>query len=524
MLKIRNYTLLLIACLAFSVSCYAQSCLTATPVCNGTSFTISVNGGISIPTSLNVSNPINDPFPPNSGCMKGGSPNPNWMIITISGAGNLGFSISDNNSPNPQAGFYDWILWPYNSATCNDFINNAIVPVRCNYNFVASGGTGIGNLPAGASQGNYEAALPVTAGQQFLLLMNNYSGVTSLATFSSTGTASLNCSQVFNPDVITCANKTVSYTVNSFALSNVSFTLNPGNIMQSSPLFTLSSPVTQVYTITSSGYAPNSAIALNYNSTLTYSVHTPPAMTVTNPVYFCYGAPINFTVGPPGSYSVTMTNTLNNFSATFTTQQISTNIPVNNGNGPYTLTANYSTGCTTALSMAIDVASNLIVTASATPTSVCEGETFVLNASLPISANYLWTGPGSFTSSSASDSIKATLLQSGVYSVSAGYMHGPILCHTKSTVNVLVDPCTGMVNIIDSEKKLWPNPASELVYFSAIDGVTKIECVTISGIYKELKFHENKIEIGNLKEGVYLLKFHKEERLVGHEKLIILRH
>ncbi len=501
----------------------SQTCQTATAICNGTNFTLTVNSATSIPVTLSVSNPTNDPFPPNSGCMKAGSPNPNWMIITISGAGNLGFSISDNNSPNPQSGFFDWILWPYSPTTCNDIFNNTLPPVRCNFNAIASGGTGIGTLPVGGNQGNYETALAVTSGQQFLLLMNNYNGVASLATFSSTGTALLDCSQVFNPDIVTCANKTETYTVNSYALSNVSFTLHPGNITQSSPVFTLSSPSTQVYTITSSGYSQNNTQPINYTSTFTYSVHTPPAMTVNNPGYFCNGSPVTFTVGPPGNYSVTMTSPLNTFSATFNTQQISTNIPPNS-NGQYILTAIYPTGCTTPLATTINVSPVSSFPAGVTPPFICEGETFTLTANMPIPANFLWSGPNSFSAASASDSLThSTLLQAGIYSVTASYNYGNIVCQKISTVTVAIDPCTGFTNLKNEEVIMGPNPANEFIYFSGLKNVTKIESVDFSGRSLKLKFNCTEIDLSNLKEGVYVLKFYKEKLLIFQKKIIILR-
>lgn len=66
-------------------------------------------------------------------------------------------------------------------------IGNGLTPIRCNYaslpNSTTGGLTGLSTsstLPSiGAGGGSYSSAIPVVAGQTFVILINNSSGSTS---------------------------------------------------------------------------------------------------------------------------------------------------------------------------------------------------------------------------------------------------------------------------------------------------------------------------------------------------------
>jgi hypothetical protein len=103
-------------------------CINAIPLCSNPSFTFYPTSGpgnvVDFTNSNAVSNPTNNPFPPNLGCLKSGELNPQWLLVTIANAGNLEFVFGAANSPNPQAGCYDWAMWPYSPATCSQILNN----------------------------------------------------------------------------------------------------------------------------------------------------------------------------------------------------------------------------------------------------------------------------------------------------------------------------------------------------------------------------------------------------------------
>lgn len=181
-------------------------CINAIPLCSTPSFTFFATSGVGavvdFSTTSNISNPTNDPFPPNAGCLKSGELNPQWLLLTVGNPGMLEFVFGAGNSANPQAGFYDWSMWPYSPTTCNDILNNTLAPVRCNWNASSQGGTGLAsaaNIAAvGGQAGNFGSPLQVNACQQFIICISNYSGVSTLVSFLSLCTASLSCNPICN--------------------------------------------------------------------------------------------------------------------------------------------------------------------------------------------------------------------------------------------------------------------------------------------------------------------------------------
>ncbi|MFN8352028.1 MAG: T9SS type A sorting domain-containing protein [Flavobacteriales bacterium] len=133
----------------------------------------------------------------NWGCLRNNELNSTWMIINISGSGSLEFTFGGLGS---QAGFYDWIMYPYNSGTCSAIMSNAVAPVRCNWNGVATGGTGLAaTVPPGGDPTNFEPPLNVLAGQQYVICFSNWSSVTTLVPLEFGGTATVSCEPIVLP-------------------------------------------------------------------------------------------------------------------------------------------------------------------------------------------------------------------------------------------------------------------------------------------------------------------------------------
>src|SRR4051812_3021884 len=109
-------------------------CINAITLCNNPSFQFYQTSGsgavVDFTTSDSISNPTNNPFSPSWGCLKSGELKPQWLILTVGNPGLLEFVFGAANSPNPQAGCYDWIMWPYNSSTCAGIKNNTLPPIR----------------------------------------------------------------------------------------------------------------------------------------------------------------------------------------------------------------------------------------------------------------------------------------------------------------------------------------------------------------------------------------------------------
>jgi hypothetical protein len=174
----------------------ASDCGVSVDVCTNLNFTIDPNGsGVvnEIPTSGTVSNPSTNPGSANSGCLLSGETNSTWMVVNISSTGDLEFTFGGGGL---QAGYYDWIMYPYSPTVCADIIGNTLAPVRCNWNGVNNGGTGLAPsccLPVGGDASNFEPPLAVTAGDQFIICFSNYSSVNSTVPLNFNGTAGVSC-------------------------------------------------------------------------------------------------------------------------------------------------------------------------------------------------------------------------------------------------------------------------------------------------------------------------------------------
>ncbi len=217
--------LFLLSFLLFIIG-FAQTpapCISAQNVCatNGTSFALNTQSSpTGLPGGLSVSNPGGGSLPPGSGgsgCLFSNGTYPNWFVISVGTSGNLEFTIGQAGG----SGFYDWALWPYNpsnaSASCNAIFNNTLPPVACNWNASSSGFTGMwnGGAPPGGNTGNFVPSLPVSAGQSYVLLFSNYSGMsgnTNLSFPANPGSAGISCTPG-TPDQTICLGSSATVTL-----------------------------------------------------------------------------------------------------------------------------------------------------------------------------------------------------------------------------------------------------------------------------------------------------------------------
>ncbi len=190
----------------------ASDCPQAVNICTNYSFQIDPNGIGSlneIPPLGSLGNPdllLGDLAystwgSDNYGCLRNNELNSTWMVINISGGGSLEFTFGGLGS---QAGFYDWIMYPYTPGTCAAVMANTVAPVRCNWNNAAFGGTGLASsVPPGGDAGNFEPPLNVLAGQQYIICFSNWSSVTTLVPLEFGGTATVSCVPIVLPITLT---------------------------------------------------------------------------------------------------------------------------------------------------------------------------------------------------------------------------------------------------------------------------------------------------------------------------------
>jgi len=184
----------------------ASDCNQAVNVCTNINFQIDPNGSGSvyeIPPLGSLGNPdyglfslvppYNNPWgTTNDGCLRAGELNSTWMVVNVLTGGSLTFTFGGLGT---QTGFYDWIMYPYSATACAQVAANTLAPVRCNWNGVATGGTGLATtLPAGGNATNFEPPLNVAAGSRWLICFSNWSSVTTAVPLQFGGTAVVSCS------------------------------------------------------------------------------------------------------------------------------------------------------------------------------------------------------------------------------------------------------------------------------------------------------------------------------------------
>ena len=157
-----------------------QDCPGAIRMCSSNgifSVTSSYFGGGAIdetPTSNNVSNPTDNSANTNLGCLKSGELNSVWLRFRVASPGDLEFVLN----PTTNNGFYDWALYEVtgNPNACSQIAANSLSPVTCNW-LTTTEETGMLNtVPGGFNPANFEPEIPVTLGQEFVIVLSNWSG------------------------------------------------------------------------------------------------------------------------------------------------------------------------------------------------------------------------------------------------------------------------------------------------------------------------------------------------------------
>jgi gliding motility-associated-like protein len=285
--------LLLLTILFLSQLFFSQSdCATAIPVCGNSNISYDPTGP---GTVVDIPNPAPDWL-----CLKGGEHFSVWYTFTAATSGTLTFEITPNvdiaagpNAPGNSAD-YDWAVWGP-SPTCG----NLGTPVTCNF-AGATGAwpnpTGLSANPPSAPNAGYNAPMNVTAGETYVLLVDNYSHNTLGFSLTWGGTASLTSaftdpaltphpfippgSPAANPadpnEILKCSLPTM------FDFSTLSTAIINGN-----PNFTVSYHLTSNDAIT--GTAPiTTPIMVNGTTIYYYRLkYTDPA-NATNPINGCF--------------------------------------------------------------------------------------------------------------------------------------------------------------------------------------------------------------------------------------------
>lgn len=74
----------------------------------------------------------------------------------------------------------------------------------------------------------------------------------------------------------------------------------------------------------------------------------------------------------------------------------------------------------------------------------------------------------------------------------------------------------------NTELNLWPNPATDIVYFSSLEDIKSVQVYTMNGKALSLSAAaNNSLDVSSLKQGIYLVQFQLENNSVITKKLVI---
>ncbi|MCB9197942.1 MAG: gliding motility-associated C-terminal domain-containing protein [Flavobacteriales bacterium] len=412
----RNFHLIItLVTLFIGINVYSQwsDCSNNIPACSNPSFNVTPNGSgndIDFTTGSTVSNPqFNpNPNPGNSGCLQAGELNSTWITISVSQGGLLEFSMGTANSFN----CFDWIMWPLTPNTCSGIQNNTLPPIACNWNGACNGITGMtapGNLPPGGDQSDFEYALNVNTGDQFILCFSNYSSASTNVPLNFFGSAQVTCGSVTNPTI--CYGETAEIIV----FDGVSYTWNtsaPGFVSASGNSAFVNPTVTSNYTVTitySDGSTTSATSTVTVLPQLTTNISSTPET--------CAGT-------NDGSISVSASNGSAPYSYHLTGGTTSTNSTGNFtglGAGNYTIDITDANGCTAQTTATLSTGPaccSMILTTTTTSIDCfgnCNGTVSVDTSGTTGSATIQWYNNGSAIT--GGNGLSLSNLCGGSYSV-----------------------------------------------------------------------------------------------------------
>lgn len=323
----------------------------------------------------------------------------NWYSFTPSTSGTLTFTLN----PNTASDDFDYALFGPN-VTCGALG----APVRCSY-AANTGNTGLGSGATDVSEdvnGNgWTSPINVTAGQTYMLMVNNWTAGGAGFNILFGGTASLGVLAPAVSSTSICAGQSTILTATP-SVSGGTYTWSPGGA--NTQTISVSPGSTTSYSVV---YAqggctsPASALAtVTVNSIPTANAGTTTTLTCAAPTATLSGS-------GGGTYAWTGPSI---------TSGANTANPVVNASGTYSLAVTSTAGCTSSVAT-VAISQNTttpVTTASSTGSITCTTNTINLTSTLA-GANYTWTAPGGSSIISGANSQNAIGQGSGTYTLLA---------------------------------------------------------------------------------------------------------
>ena len=385
-----------------------QDCFNAIPVCQN--IYQQNNSYVGEGTDPNE---INSAF----SCLGSGEQNDVWYIFTVQTSGLLNFTISPLNF----ADDYDWAVYNLTGANCADISTNPALEVSCNYS-ADQGPTGPntpGNPSSQTAFGNaFNAPIPVTAGETYVINVSNFTGSASGYTLNFTAsTAAIfdNIQPVVDTVTLDCnGNINVMFSENivcsSVDLTDFTLTGPGGPYTITSAIganctiggaFENEFQISVTPALSSSGKYAFSLIDDVFDNCGNVGVYGTDSIDIVFPVVdpiasidtLCQGGSTTLSVTPQAGMSYTWSGGLTGPTVNVTPNSSTT----------YTCFATDANGCLTTVGVYVHVWPIPTSTFSATPAAICPDQAVTLNftGTADPTATYSWdVGNGQITSGS----------------------------------------------------------------------------------------------------------------------------
>ncbi len=441
-----------------------QDCAGATPVCDVTYVQNISYTGYGSYQEINYG----------STCLTGGESNSVWYIFTPQTSGDFAFTITTTKD-------YDWALYNLTAIGGCSHIPGA-TPVLCNYSGTY-GNTGT-TLPVNAtiprsldaSGSKTMPGVPVTAGNTYALIVNNYTADINGYTLSfetTTGTASFIDSPPSYGEYPRLTTASVSCTSNTIAVNtneNVKCsTISPSDftLTNTTTNTNFTSAITQITGVGCTVGGFTNQLTFTHNGTLTTGVYQikvnsgailsdkcgnriqaggtvnfnylAPLTLTSTPNAICFGQTVSLNAnGADGSPSLT-TYTLNPGGLTNTTNGVFNGVsPAITTN--YTVSATYG-GCTRTANTSVTVEGNIIATISPANKTICSAANVTLTASTSINGvnatgcTYHW--------STGANTPSIVVNTAGTYTVTATTSTGCVNSNSPTSIITVAGTGTG---------------------------------------------------------------------------------
>ena len=323
--------------------------------------------------------------------------------------------------------------------------------------------------------------------------------------YSVAGTNSFGCTTWANQVVLTNSSPTISISASNTLVcggTNVTLTASGASSYSWNTGATTAGindtpQGTTVYTVqgTANGCASSNTIQVSVFN---------PVLSISGPTSVCRGQTASLTASAADSYTWSNGSP---FAGVVVTPTVST---------VYSVAALTSTGnltCPSSASVNVVVNPLPTVTAVASKTSVCRGQSFTLTASG--ATTYSWN-TGATTASLVTSS---TLVANINYTVQGTDANG---CTNTSVITIKVNSCIGINELNTAQITVYPNPSKGIFELRDITEVMHIEVYTITGqrILSQSSTESTRLDLSQQPKGIYLLKLSQNGTEAAQYKLI----